>query len=179
MPRAIAKNIANVITPTKDSFGVCLEESAITSSIQHMQYLMKFHIGYLLKSFIIAPVSPLKNLITPAFTAGISHNAEPISPIVIICEVLLGRTDINFPAPKPATWNRVDLSRSTPRVKSVSLILIFPSVLFKLLSRDVPPATASFAAKPLQLHVPAAAPSCFSALILYYTNISIVNSSLR
>lgn len=178
MPRVIAKNIANVIIPTKDSFGVCLEESAITSSIQYMQYLMKFHIGYLLKSFIIAPVSPLKNLITPAFTAGISHNAEPISPIVIICEVFLGRLDIYFPNPNPATWNRVDLIRSPPRVKSVFLILIFPSALFMLLSRDVPPATASFAAKPLQLHVPAAPPCWLSALILYYTNISIVNSGL-
>ncbi len=168
-----------MIIPTKNSSGVCLEESAITSSIQYMQYLMKFHIGYLLKSFIIAPVSPLKNLITPAFTAGISHNAEPISPIVIICEVFLGRLDIYFPNPNPATWNSVDLIRSPPRVKSVSLILIFPSALFKLLSRDVPPATASFAAKPLQLHVPAAAPCWLYALILYYTNISIVNSSLR
>ena len=146
--------------------------------MHHIQYLINSILLYLPKSFIIALASPLKNLISPVFTAGISHNTDPISPIVIICEVFLGRADINFPAPKPATWNRVDLSRSIPRVKSVSLILIFPSALFKLLSRDVPPATASFAAKPLQLHAPAAPPYWLSALTLYYTNISIVNSGL-
>ena len=61
----------------------------ITLSMHHIQYLINSIMLYLPKSFIIAPKSPLKNLVIPTFIVGMLHAAEAISAIVIICVVFL------------------------------------------------------------------------------------------
>lgn len=63
--------------------GLFPKAAEIDINKQRKQYLKNSHIVYASQKLLkIEPVTPPTNRMTPVFTAGIAHNAEPISPIV-------------------------------------------------------------------------------------------------